>query len=118
MEQQLLGDICASVDQMLAVVEDQQQLLLCEVRLQSFQHGASTLLGQVENAPNRLGHQCRICQRRKLYDPDAVACDKRLPMADDMNADLGRQAGLPHPPTPVSVIRRWLSSSDRIASSS
>jgi hypothetical protein len=88
-EYELLGDLGANVDQVFAVVEDQQQLLLCEVLLQQFHHGAAALLGQVEHAPDRLGHQRGVCERRKLHDPDTVARDSRLPMSDDVNADLG-----------------------------
>jgi len=79
----------------LAVVEDQQQLLPGQVRAQRFHDRHPGGLAQPEHCGHRGGHQSRLGHRGQLHAPDAVGEAVRY-----LPGDLIGQPRLAHPARP------------------
>ncbi|HLW12350.1 MAG TPA: hypothetical protein VKU81_06600 [Casimicrobiaceae bacterium] len=87
--QQFRCQFRAGVDQMLAVVEDEQQLAVSAMPGQRLRHGAARFLLDPERRGHRLRHQFRVCERRKFDQPHAVG-----EIIKRVGRDLKRQARL------------------------
>ena len=70
--QQRLGELGAGLDQMLAVVQNQQHLLGSEVVRERLGQRAARLLANAQGGGHRLWHERRIRQRRQLHQPHTV----------------------------------------------
>ena len=74
---------------MLAIVDDQQQMLALEGRLQTVDRGCRTVEVDAQGAGDDGGHQLRIGKRRKLREPYAVGI-----VGDHAGAGLDREPRL------------------------
>ena len=84
------------LDQVLAGVEDQQQLPLGQARRQRLERVAGRLVGQPERGRHRAGQQLVVAQRGQLDQPAAVG--EGVP---DLARDPQREPGLAHPARPA-----------------
>ncbi len=69
---ELLREVGARVDQVLAVVENHEELAVPDELDERLDHRAAGLLHDSEYRGHRLRHQARIGHRRKFDEPDAV----------------------------------------------
>jgi hypothetical protein len=90
-------------EQMLAVVHDQQQLLVLQVREQQVQGLGCGLVTQVQRRHGRVAHECRVPDFSELDKPSAVAvattevcrgADRQTCLAHAARPDEADQAGL------------------------
>ena len=73
-----VGQQRAGVDQVLAVVQHQQQLLgRAGASASVSSERPPRLLAHAERRGDRLGHQRRVGQRRQLHQPDAVGVGRQ-----------------------------------------
>ena len=90
--QQPLGERRASVDQVLAVIQHEQERPGAQVLRQSSRERSATPFMEAEHQGHRLRHHGRVDQRRQFHQPDAV----RVPWQD-----IGRNVqGEPRLPDP------------------
>ncbi len=87
--QQFRCEFRAGVDQMLAVVEDEQQPAVGAMPDQRLRRGTARFLLDPQRGGDRLRHQFRICKRRQFDQPHAVG-----EIIERVGCDLERQAGL------------------------
>ena len=94
------------IEQVLAVVDDDQRTIVTQTTDHRVEQRSVTRLLQVEHLGQRAHHRARLAERRELDVPDAVA----VAIPDRSTARSARRV-LPHPPDPVMVSRRVSSSS-------
>src|SRR5829696_698027 len=71
-EHELLGEPRRGFHEVLAIVEDEERLLLAQIPGRAVRGRAAALHGHPDRAADRLGDEQRILERGKLGDPDAV----------------------------------------------
>ena len=87
--EKLFGQVGARVHEVLAVVEDDEELAVANELDERLDHGAARLLHDAEHGRDRLGNQPCIGDRRKLDEPDAVG-----KFVEHVGRDLQRQPRL------------------------
>ena len=70
--EQRFRELSAGGNQVLAIVEEQENLAIANVVRQRFADGPVRALSNVEHRGHGLSHQARIGERRQVDDPDAV----------------------------------------------
>ncbi len=69
---QRVGEACACVDQVLAIVEHEQHPLLLEMTDERVLRGLARKIADAEHGGHRLRHEARLGQRRELDHPRAI----------------------------------------------
>ena len=72
LSQECVGHFGAGIDQVLAVVEQQQQALVLEVRGERLSDGLAWLFLHPQNRRHGLRHETGVRERRELHEPGAV----------------------------------------------
>ena len=73
--QQGLRQLCAGLDQVLTVVEDEQGSLRLQEVGDDGEGGAASLLAQTQRCEQALRHKCRVGERGEIDEPHAVGKD-------------------------------------------
>jgi hypothetical protein len=103
--EELLGEIRAGRDHVLAVVEDEEKRFAADELQESVDDRTSGLFLHAEDERHDLGHALLIGDRRELHQPGAIAV-----VAGQFRADLQRQARLSGAAATIRVTRRAFAS--------
>jgi len=88
--QQRMRQACGRLDQVLAVVKDEEQFARLQVLDEHVEQRVAWRLADVENRGHRLDDHLRIGDRAQLHEPDALGV-----LFQQAAANLQRQPGLP-----------------------